>query len=86
MHVVVHQHAGMQPAMKAGERNQQALQLALAILVIKEAGQPIVAPLHHVLGNAGEVGARKAGHAGSLATPAGSGDQRNAPPTVRNPP
>ena len=43
---------------KPDERFQQALQVTLPILVVEEAGQTIVATLHDVLGNAGEIGAR----------------------------
>lgn len=40
--------------------------------------------LHDVLGNAGEIGARQAGHTDSLLEPRASGDQRNPRERIRN--
>ena len=58
--------------------------VALAIFVIQETGQPVVAPLHHVLGNAGEIGARQAGHGHSLPGLKPSVDQAFAQPRIGN--
>ncbi|WP_246037163.1 hypothetical protein, partial [Thermomonas fusca] len=80
----VHQHVGMQPAIEAGKRNQQALQVALAVIVIEETGQPIVTPLHYVLGNTGEIGARQAGHDHSLPAREASVDQPLAQTHIGN--
>jgi hypothetical protein len=74
----------MQPAPESRQCVQQALQVALTILVIEEARQPVVAPLHHVLGNAGEIGARQAGHGRSLLALRASVDQGIAQPRIGN--
>ena len=58
--------------------------VARAILVIAEAGQPIVAPLHHMLGNADEVGRGRRAMPAASQYRLRSGDQRNPHLTVRN--
>lgn len=65
--VVAHQHIRMQPASETQQRVAHALHVALAILVVRKAWQSIVAPLHDVLPNSGEVVAWKSGHAASIA-------------------
>jgi len=42
------------------------LQIPLAILIVEEAWQPVVAALDNVLGDARQIGARKASHAQHL--------------------
>jgi len=56
--MVAHQHIGVQPATKPSQCLPQALQVALAIKVIQKTRQPVVAPLHHVLGNTGKIETR----------------------------
>lgn len=73
--MVVHQHIGMQSAAEPGQRFQKALQVTLAILVVEEIWQAVVAPLHDVQGNAGKIGTRKSGHADSFVALTASGDQ-----------
>lgn len=63
MHVVAHQHRGVQSAAETPECMMQALQVALAIQVIQEARQPVVPARHYVLGNTGKVETRKSNHA-----------------------
>lgn len=67
VHVVAHQYIGMQPAPKSPQHLPQALQVALAVEIIQKAWQSIVAPLHHMLRNAGKIKARLASHAHSFA-------------------
>ena len=57
--------------------------VARAILVIAEAGQPIVAPLHHMLGNADEVGRGRRAMPAASQYRLRSGDQRNPHRIVR---
>jgi hypothetical protein len=64
MHMVAHQYIGVKLAAEAQQRLSQALQIALAILIVQKAWQTIVAPLHHVLRNTGKLEAWKSGHAG----------------------
>jgi hypothetical protein len=45
----------MQPTVESRQRLAQPLQKTPAILVVQEARQPVVAPLHHVLLNPGEI-------------------------------
>lgn len=63
MHVVVHQHVGVQLA--AGRKQCFAQQLAITgtVFIVQEAGQAVVAALHDMLRDAGQVEAWKAGHA-----------------------
>ena len=61
--MIVHEDAGMQRAAKTRQRLQQALQIVLPIFVVQETRQPVVAPLHHMLRNAGKIEAWKSGHA-----------------------
>jgi hypothetical protein len=49
---------GMQAAVCRGQRLPQELQVAQSIAIVEEAGQAVVAALHHVLRNAGQVDAR----------------------------
>jgi len=63
MYVVAHQHVGMQPATEPPQRLPQALQIALTVKIVQKARQAVVAPLHHVLRNAGKIEARLASHA-----------------------
>ena len=55
MHVVTHQHLGVQPASAAQPCVALALQVTLAILIVQKARQPAVPALHHVLRNAGKI-------------------------------
>ncbi len=55
MRVIVHQHVGVQLTTKACQRTPQALQVALTIIVIQKARQPIVATLDNVLRDTGKV-------------------------------
>ena len=48
--MVVHQDVGMQAAVRCGQRLPQELQVAQSIAIFKEAGQAVVAALHHLLG------------------------------------
>ena len=63
MYVVAHQHVRVQPAPEAQKPVTKALQVPLAIIVIEKAGQPVVPPLHDVLGDSGQIEAGKARHA-----------------------
>lgn len=63
VHMVAHQHIGVQSASEAQECMAQALQVTLAIFIVQKARQPVVAPLHYVLWNAGDIVAWMSGHA-----------------------
>ena len=65
--MVVHQHVGVQPAVAGQQGFTQQLAIAGAVLVVQEARQAVVAALHDVLRDAGEVDAGVSGHGGSLA-------------------
>jgi hypothetical protein len=62
MNMIAHQHIRVQATSKSHQRMPQALQVALAILVVQKARQAIVAPLHHVLRNTGKFETWKSGH------------------------
>jgi hypothetical protein len=44
------------------QRLQQTLQVLLSIVIVEKTRQPVIASLHHVLRNAGEVESRRASH------------------------
>lgn len=67
VHMVAHQHIGVQPATEPPQRLPQALQVALTVKIIHKTRQPVVAPLHHVLRNTGKIKTRLASHAHSIA-------------------
>ena len=67
VHVVVHQHVGVQAAAGGVQCFAQQLAIARAVFVVQEAGQAIVAALHDVLRDAGQVEAWEAGHARRIA-------------------
>lgn len=62
VHVVGHQYPGMQPALVLQAQLTQVLQVAMVVGGVEEAGLAIIAPLHDVLGNAGQVDTGLAGH------------------------
>ena len=72
----VHQHTGMQPAVRRGERVAQEVQVAIAVRVVEKAGQPIVPALNDVLRNAGQVESGLASHARSVGTRARRSDSK----------
>jgi hypothetical protein len=53
MHVVVHQHIGVQCAVGSEQRLAQQIEVTTAVVVIQEAGQAVVAALDDVLGDVG---------------------------------
>lgn len=53
--MVVHQYVGVQSAACVDQRFAQQRQVALPIVVVEKAGQPIVAALDNVLRNVGQV-------------------------------
>ncbi|WP_298579081.1 hypothetical protein [uncultured Luteimonas sp.] len=67
MDVVVHQHVGMQVHASCLECFAKKREVAQAVAVVQEAWQPVVAALHDVLRNTGQVQTGKAGHGPSLA-------------------
>ena len=75
VHVVVHQHVGVQLALAGEQGFTQQLQIAGAVGVVEETGQAVVAALHDVLRDARQVDAGLAGHAGRIGTAAPSGYQ-----------
>src|SRR3546814_4637045 len=60
--MIVHQDIGMQTAVRRRQRLPQELQVAQSIAIIQEAGQAVVATLHYVLRDVGQVEAGEAGH------------------------
>lgn len=67
VHVVVHQHVGMQYTASVQKRFAKEVQIAAAVSVIQEARQAIVAALDDMLGNACEVVAGLSCHPFSMA-------------------
>jgi len=63
MDMVVHQDIGMQVALRPGQRLAQEVEVAQSIAIVEEAGQAVVAALHHVLRDAGQVDTGEASHA-----------------------
>jgi hypothetical protein len=61
--MVVHQDVGVKCAVRCRERLAQQLQVSQSVTIIKEAGQAIIAPLDHMLREAGQIKAREACHA-----------------------
>ena len=55
MHVVDHQHPRMQVAVLSQAQLTQLLQVALVVARVEEAGLAVIATLHDVLCNAGQV-------------------------------
>jgi hypothetical protein len=60
--MVVHQDVGVQSAACVEQGLAQKHQVALPIVIIQKAGQPIVAALDNVLRNVGQVEPRLSGH------------------------
>jgi hypothetical protein len=69
MHVIVHQHAGVQAAAGCQKRLPQQMEMACTVGLIEEARKAIVAALNDVLRNAGKVEARLTGHRSSVGFP-----------------
>lgn len=67
VHVVVHQHVGMQLAAGGEQRFAQQVAIADAVGIVEEAGQAVVAALDDVLRDAGQVESGLASHARSVA-------------------
>jgi hypothetical protein len=67
MHVVGHQHVGVQRALGLAERFPQPMQVVAVILLAEETGLAIVAALHNVQRNAIEMDTGAAGHGRTLA-------------------
>jgi len=76
VHVVVHQHVGMQVAAGGEQGVAQQVAVAAAVFVVQEAGQAIVAALHEVLRDAGQVKTGQAGHAGRMYRTQGRGHRQ----------
>jgi hypothetical protein len=88
MHVVAHQHIGMQPASEAQPCVALAWQVSLAILIVQKARQPVVSTLHHVLRNAGEIETWRSGYVrqhGSRVSPQRSAQAASQPYTKGQP-
>jgi hypothetical protein len=62
MDVVGHEGVGVDGAAPVGSRFLEPMEVAVAVLVGKEAGLAIDASLHEVLRNIGKLDARAAGH------------------------
>lgn len=67
MDVVVHQYVGMQCAARLRQHPVEQLHVVVAIGIVEEAGQAVVAALDHMLGNIGQVEAGLSGHEPSIA-------------------
>ena len=61
--MIAHEHVGMDRAAMAQTRVVQYVQVTSSIVVVEEARHAIVATLHDVLRNVGDVGTRQASHA-----------------------
>lgn len=68
VNVIVHEHVGMKKATRVQQRVAEQMQITLPVGVIEKAGEAIVASLHDVLRNAGQIESRKSGHEASVAT------------------
>lgn len=66
MDVITHQHVRVQRAAEAQQAFAQALQVAPTILIVQKTGQPVVAALHDVLRNAGQIQSGKSCHGHKL--------------------
>lgn len=66
MHMVVHEHIGMQPNRRLAQGICQEREVAPPILVVKKARQAVVAPLDDMLWNLGQIQTGKTSHARSL--------------------
>lgn len=64
--VIVHQHPSMQRTAGALQALAQQLPIARPVHVVQDAGQAVVAALHHLLRNTGQVQTGQAGHGASL--------------------
>lgn len=62
VHVIFHQDVGVQSATCVEQRFAQKCRIALPIVIVKKAGQSIVAALDNVLGNLRQVESRLSGH------------------------
>lgn len=62
MYVVIHQHIGMQQALGVEQGFAQQGQVVRPVNVIQKAGKTIVAVLHDVLRNVGEIKTELTGH------------------------
>lgn len=62
MDVIGHQDVGMQHATVSQQPFPQALEVALSVLIIEKARKPVVAALHHMLRNTGEIRTRESSH------------------------
>ena len=81
-HVVVHQHVRMQFDIGDGQLLAQQFQVVDAVNVVQEARQAVVAALHDVLRNSGQVQARLAGHVRMFVPAAGLRGGRMVPRRV----
>jgi hypothetical protein len=66
VHMVAHQYVCVQLASEAQQHVTKTLRVALAIRIVEKARQSIVASLHHVLGNSGQIEAGEACHVRKL--------------------
>lgn len=76
VHVVVHQHIGVQLASAGKQGFAQKLPIAGPVLSVEETGQAVVAALHDMLWDAGEVDAGLSRHAERVGRAAPVGHQR----------
>jgi hypothetical protein len=65
--MVCHEHVGVHPAMLAGQRRAQPIEVSKPVLLIEEARRSIVPTLHDVQRQAVNVDSATAGHTRSLA-------------------
>lgn len=77
MHMIAHQYIGMQRTAIAQKGLTQALQVTPPVLVIEEAKHAVVAALHYMLRNAGEIGARSRAMCATITYQARRHDQLN---------
>lgn len=66
MDMITHQYVSMKFNVGVEQGFVQVLQVALAVVVIEETGQAVVAALNDMLGYVGKVKSRQAGHSGSF--------------------
>ena len=67
VHVVAHQHIGVDPAAVARSGLTQHPSISAAVVIIEEARHPIVAPLDDMLWNARKIGSWESSHAARIA-------------------
>jgi hypothetical protein len=60
--MVIHQNVRVKSAARVGQRFAQQREITPSIVIVKKAGQTIIAALNHMLRNTGQIESRLSGH------------------------